>query len=209
MLSQLRGVGYARPRGPNESTEFSISRFLVPWLSDFKGVSVFMDSDMLCLADVAELVAPARACQLAPPPPPPFYRFDPPRDSPAVWVVKHDYAVREGTKFLGEKQLAYPKKNWSSLMVFDNARCRALTPEYVARAPGLDLHRFQWLHDEDDVAELPREWNHLVGEYAPNPAAKILHYTLGGPWFPGCERVDHADLWRTELSDMTNDVPRF
>lgn len=176
-LSSLRRI-YTRARGSTESTEFSLTRFLVPWLSSYAGMSLFLDCDMLCQADVLDLLL--------------YPLADPGK---AVYVVPHDYTPRDATKFLGQVQTAYPRKNWSSVMLFDNAKCTALTPEYVNTATGLELHRFQWLFDEQ-IGALPIDWNHLVGEYEPNERAKLLHWTLGGPWFPDHCEVDHAELWR-------------
>ena len=95
-------------------------------------------------------------------------------------VCQHDYTPHEGVKFLGQPQTAYPRKNWSSFMVFDNTRCHALTPAYVNTATGLELHRFQWTQH---VGAIELGWNWLVGDYARNDDAKILHFTSGGPWF--------------------------
>src|SRR5207245_2941632 len=178
-LSNLKDI-YTRQRGPTESTEFAMTRFLVPYLSDYRGFSVFMDCDMLCRVDIADLMA------------------DVARDpANSVWVCKHDYIPKDNHKFLGQIQTAYPRKNWSSLMVFANGGCRVLSPEYVNNAQPLDLHRFNWTTD-DRIGSLPLEWNWLVCEYAKNPYAKILHYTNGGPWFEETENCDYADEWRDE-----------
>jgi hypothetical protein len=104
-------------------------------------------------------------------------------------------------KFLDQVQTKYPRKNWSSLMLFNNARCRALTPDYVNSASGLELHRFAWMEDRL-IGELPLEWNWLVTEYRYNPNAKIVHYTLGGPYFPEYRNCDYADEWFAELESM-------
>jgi peptidoglycan/xylan/chitin deacetylase (PgdA/CDA1 family) len=184
--SQLRDCGmYTRERGPTESTEFSLTRFLVPYLCNFYGHAMFIDCDMLCRADIAELVRETiRAAS-----------------NIGLWVCKHDYDPSTMKKFLGQEQTRYPRKNWSSLMVFDNYECRALTPAYVNTATGLALHRFQWL-EEWKLGSIPLAWNWLVGEYAENPAAKMLHYTLGGPWFPEFKHCNHSDEWRTELLQL-------
>jgi hypothetical protein len=189
MRSQLKGV-YTRERGPTESTEFSLTRFLVPYLSGYSGWSVFMDCDMLCLADIAELAA----------------QIDRQRDM-AVLVCKHDYVPRTERKFLDQVQTKYPRKNWSSLMVFNNARCRALTPAYVNGAPGLDLHRFAWTEDAA-IGELPLEWNWLVGEYERSASAKIVHYTLGGPYFDDYRDCDYATEWFAEVNSMRHAARR-
>jgi hypothetical protein len=183
MQSQLKDI-YTRSRGPTESTEFSLTRFLVPSLAGFQGWSIFMDCDMLCRADIAELARQIRF-----------------QAGKAVLVCKHDYMPRTERKFLNQVQSKYARKNWSSLMIFNNERCRALTPEYVNSASGLDLHRFAWI-DDSAIGELPLEWNWLVGEYTYNPAAKIVHYTIGGPYFDDYRKCDYAEEWFAELESM-------
>jgi len=189
MQSQLKGI-YTRPRGPTESTEFSLTRFLVPHLSGYRGWSLFMDCDMLCRADVAELAACTEGAA-----------------GKAVLVCKHDYVPKTERKFLDQVQTKYPRKNWSSLMLFNNERCRALTPAYVNSASGLELHRFAWTEDAR-IGELPLEWNWLVGEYEHNPAAKIVHYTLGGPYFDDYRGCDYAEEWFAERSAMAHAANR-
>jgi hypothetical protein len=179
----LRGL-YTRPRGPTESTEFSLTRFLVPALSSFEGWSVFMDCDMLCRTDLAEIER-----EMARQP------------DKAVLVCQHDYVPKTERKFLGHVQTRYPRKNWSSFMVFNNARCKALSLDYVNSAPGLDLHGFKWI-DDAAIGALPLEWNWLVGEYPHNPDAKIAHFTLGGPYFAEYRDCDYSDEWRAEFEAM-------
>ena len=184
MRSQLQGL-YTRPRGATESTEFSLTRFLVPALSQYRGWSLFMDCDMLCRADVAELASLTESA-----------------GDKAVLVCQHDYVPKTERKFLDQVQTRYPRKNWSSLMLFNNARCAALTPQYVNGASGLELHRFAWL-DDALIGDLPLEWNWLVGEYAHNPDAKIVHYTIGGPYFEEYRGCDYAEEWFEENRRMT------
>ncbi len=143
MLSQLTGI-YTRERHPLASTEFSFSRFLTPYFSDYEGWSLFIDNDMLVLDDIAKLWNLRDE------------RF-------AVMCTQHDHQPQEDVKFLGTVQTKYEKKNWSSVMLFNNARCKALTPEYVNTASGLELHQFKWLANDDLIGELPDRWNHLVG----------------------------------------------
>jgi hypothetical protein len=182
MLSQLAGV-FTRERHALQSTDFAFSRFLTPYLSGYEGWSVFMDCDMLMRDDIAKLWAL--------------------RDERyAVQVVKHDHQPREAVKFLGQVQTQYPKKNWSSVMLFNNARCRALTPEYVNSASGLELHQFKWLPEESLIGALPRRWNHLVGYYQPAGDAALVHYTLGGPYFEEYRDCEYAAEWRAELAAM-------
>jgi hypothetical protein len=183
MRRQLQHL-YTRARGPTESTEFSLTRFLVPALAGYRGWSLFMDCDMLCRADIAGLAA----------------EIDRQPDK-AVLVVKHDYVPKTERKFLNQVQTKYARKNWSSLMLFNNERCRALTPEYVNSASGLELHRFAWI-DDGLIGSLPREWNWLVTEYPYNPEAKIVHYTLGGPYFDGYRDCDYAAEWFAEFESM-------
>jgi hypothetical protein len=111
-------------------------------------------------------------------------------------VVKHADKHQDGTKFNGQLQSNYPRKNWSSVILFNAEKCRTLTPEYVNQAPGLDLHQFKWLPD-GLIGELPPRWNHLVGIDSPDPNPGIIHWTLGGPWFSEYANVEHAEKWRT------------
>jgi hypothetical protein len=157
---------YWRERNPKQSTDFSFTRFLVPHLMGYQGWAVFMDCDMLCRGDIAELWA---QCD----------------DNLAMLCVQHDHHPSESQKFLGEAQSAYPMKNWSSLMLLNCSRCTALTPEYVNTASGLDLHRFHWLSGNHDIGAIQGGWNHLVSVQDPAMAegSPLLHWTLGGPWF--------------------------
>lgn len=182
MLSQLRGI-HTRERHPLQSTDFSFSRFLTPYLSGYEGWSVFMDCDMLVLDDIAGL-------------------HDLRDERYAVMCVKHDHQPREEVKFLGQPQTPYGKKNWSSVMLFNNAKCRALTPEYVNTASGLELHQFKWLGDDGLIGAIPDRWNHLVGYQPPRPDAALVHYTLGGPYFHEYRDCEYAQQWRQERESM-------
>ena len=182
MLSQLKGI-LTRERHPLQSTDFSFSRFLTPYLSGYSGWSIFMDCDMLMLDDIANL-----------------WRL---RDERyAVMVVKHDHVPKERTKFLGEPQSQYEKKNWSSVILFNNAKCRALTPDYVNQASGLELHQFKWLANDDLIGALPDRWNHLVGYDLPRRDAALVHYTVGGPYFEEYKDCEYAEEWRQERERM-------
>ena len=81
----------------------------------------------------------------------------------------------------GQKQVNYPKKNLSSFMIFNKNKCN-LTFEEVFSLPLSALHQFKWCNEED-IGEIPLEWNWLVGDYEPREYAKGYHYTLGGPWY--------------------------
>jgi hypothetical protein len=167
----------------NESTEFSFTRFLVPYLSGYEGYSIYMDCDMLVRMDIHQVLDELTNADKA------------------VWACQHDYVPKTEKKFLGQVQTQYPRKNWSSFLVFNNDACSVLTPEYVNTSSGMELHRFLWTEDEK-IGALPLDYNWLVGEYDKNPAAKILHYTLGGPYFSEYEDCDHADLWWQEYREM-------
>ena len=165
LTPQLERQGlHRRPRDPLQSSDFSFTRFLVPHLCGYEGWALFLDCDMLCRGDIAAL-------------------WDLRDDGCALMCVQHHHVPRETVKFLGEPQSAYARKNWSSLMLFNTPRCRALTPELVNTASGLHLHRFAWLGPDDRIGALPSVWNHLVDVQPPDPAAQLLHWTLGGPWF--------------------------
>lgn len=183
-LKSLRAMGlYRRETNPLASTDFSFSRFLAPYLCDFKGWAIFMDNDMLARDDIAKLWALRD-------------------DRYAVQVVKHHHVPKEGVKFLDKVQTKYEKKNWSSVMLLNCSRCTKLTPDYVNDASGLELHQFKWLEDEGQIGALPHEWNHLVGYDAPNPQASLVHFTLGGPYFNEYVDCEFADEWRAERQDM-------
>jgi hypothetical protein len=136
---------YQRTRTVKESTEFSLTRFLTPYLSGFNGWSIFIDCDMIVTSDIKEL-------------------WELRDDQYAVMCVKHDYTPSSERKFLDQIQTVYPKKNWSSVMLFNNAKCTSLTPEVVQHEDGLFLHQFKWLESEDLIGEIPHTWNFLVGE---------------------------------------------
>ena len=120
----------------------------------------------------------------------------------AVQVVKHDHRPRETRKFLGEPQSSYEKKNWSSVIIFNNDKCRQLTPEFVSNESGLTLHQFKWLESDGLIGELPHRWNHLVGYDSPSAEVSLVHFTLGGPYFEEFGNCEYADEWRSELSAM-------
>ncbi|MAR92442.1 MAG: glycosyltransferase [Pseudomonadales bacterium] len=175
MLKHLSHI-HTRPRNNLSSTEFSMTRFLVPFLCDYQGWAIFMDCDMMVRGDMAQLWA-ARD------------------DRFAVQVVKHDHRPTHDVKFLNQPQTRYAKKNWSSVMLMNCARCKALTPEYVNTASGLELHQFKWLEDDGLIGEIDHGWNHLVGYDPYDPAAKNVHFTEGGPYFSDYIDCDYASEW--------------
>jgi lipopolysaccharide biosynthesis glycosyltransferase len=184
MLTELKD-SFTRERNNLQSTEFSFSRFLVPYLSGYEGWSLFCDCDMLMLDDIAKLWALRD-------------------DRFAVQVVKHNHVPQEDIKFLNQTQTKYEKKNWSSVILFNNAKCKALTVDYANTASGLELHQFKWLGDDNLIGEIPHRWNHLV-DYDPQvPVEQLsfIHYTEGGPYFEAYKNCGYADLWFSERERM-------
>lgn len=170
-----RGQMYDLPSNAPCATDFAISRFLTPILAQ-AGWALFVDCDVVFMADPAELLAIA----------------DP---SKAVMVVKHDQAGG-GFKMDGQVQTTYSRKNWSSVMLFncDHRANRRLSLTDVNERPGRDLHAFYWLADSE-IGELPSEWNWLVNVEPKPVVPKIAHFTNGGPWFPTWPGAEHDEIW--------------
>lgn len=166
------------------SNAFIYSRYLVPLLQGYKGFALFCDGDMVVTEDIAKLWAL--------------------RDkSKAVQVVKHCYKTKHPRKYVGSPlesdNLDYPRKNWSSVILWNcgHPSNRVLTKEFVSEAGGAILHRFDWLND-DEIGDLPSEWNQLVGEHE-DRGAKLYHYTLGVPGFYHYMRCDNNREWNRTL----------
>jgi lipopolysaccharide biosynthesis glycosyltransferase len=166
------------------SNKFIYSRFLTPYLMNFSGWAIFADGDMVCQADIAEL----------------WSLRD---ESKAVQVVQHDYKTKAVKKYLGNKNEDYPRKNWSSLILWNcsHPKNAILTPEFIQSQPGSYLHRFSWLDDEL-IGRLDAEWNWLAIEYPENPNAKLIHYTLGTPCFKDYANESMSDIWKTSYARM-------
>ncbi len=175
----LKGYVEAHTDGSND---FIYSRFLTPYLHGFEGWTIYADGDMVCLADLAEL----------------WSLRD---ESKAVLVVKHDYQTVSRIKYFGNCNEDYPRKNWSSLVLWNCAHPanRVLTADFVSRQSGAFLHRFSWL-DDVQIGELPAVWNWLATEYPDNPQAKIVHFTLGTPCLNDYAKAPMSDLWHTSHS---------
>jgi hypothetical protein len=176
-----------RERGPHDSTDFSNARFAVPALCDYKGWALFMDCDMVCLDDLAEL----------------WNQRD---ERYSVMVRKHDHVPTKTSKFLGAPQARYARKNWSSLMLLNCAHpdTRHLDARYINSAAGLDLHGFAWT-TEANIGEIVGSWNELVLDGATMAAAASMpHFTEGGPWH-GYVGSPYAESWCNLLDDMMAD----
>ena len=159
------------------SNQFIYSRFLVPHLNNYKGYSIFIDGDMIvndCLSFLIDSVDKTKA----------------------VSVVQHKYNTKHKTKYWNQPNDSYPRKNWSSVIVWNNShpKNQILTPNFISTNKGKYLHRFSWL-DDNDIGSIDTKWNWLVGEYKDNHRASILHYTLGAPCFNGFEKYGHSDIW--------------
>ena len=184
---------FTRDFGPNDSTEFSNSRFLVPYLSDYEGYSLFIDNDMIVTGDVAELLT----------------YID---ENKTIMCVKHNHIVKKGTKFLGMPQSGYSFKNWTSVMIFNNTKCKALTPEYVNNAPGLDMHQFKWIEHfdhEKDIRAIPPTWNYLcdsefTGKDQIKETPKLIHYTEGGPFYEETQDCEYSGEWLKVYQKMND-----
>ena len=109
--------------------------------------------------------------------------------------LSSDYVPKIQTKFLNQVQTVYPKKNWSSVMLMNCKKCHTLTPDYVNKASGLELHQFKWLESEKLIGDIPLEWNWLADEYEAKKDVHNIHYTEGGPYFENYENCDYSDLW--------------
>jgi len=159
---EKKGLFY-REYDPKQSTEFTYTRFLVPYLNDYQGIAIFCDSDFLYRTDIEELLQ----------------YYDP---NKAVMCVKHEQKSVTTHKFSGMPQNDYPRKNWSSLMLFNCAHpsCKKLTVEAVSKESPAYLHRMIWAND-DEIGEIPYQFNYLLGYYFTDDA-KAVHYTEGGPW---------------------------
>ena len=161
----------------DKSNDFVYSRFLTPYLNNYKGWSIFADGDMICQTDIKELWALRD-------------------ESKALLVVKHDYQTKAHQKYLNNTNENYPRKNWSSVILWNCAhpKHKTLTPDFIANQTGKYLHRFSWL-DDSDIGELPPEWNWLAIEYPENTKAKLIHYTLGTPCFKDYRDTEMSDAW--------------
>ena len=170
----------------DKSNDFVYSRFLTPYLHNFEGWAIFVDGDMVCQSDIKEL-------------------WDLRDETKALQVVMHDYKTKFNQKYLGNTNENYPRKNWSSLILWNcsHPKHKVLTPDFISSQTGKYLHRFSWLDDED-IGELPIDWNWLAIEYPDNPKAKIIHYTLGTPCFKDYRNSEMAVTWH-EVQQKVNE----
>jgi len=186
-LKNLGGI-FNRPRESKQSNEFSFSRFLVPYLCNYEGQGIFFDCDQMLRTDIAEIFTVLNE-----------------QPGKAVYVVKHTYEPRNDVKYLNNVQYKYPRKNWSSVVLWncEHIKNKVVTPEFVNSAEALELHRFTWLED-NEIGELDVKWNWLVGEYDyPPKDVKNVHWTIGGSYFQEYKNTDFASEWFEERDGMT------
>lgn len=182
VLQDLQEQGiFTREVDPLASTEFTYTRFLVPYLSNYQGLAIFCDSDFLWRCNINEV----------------FNFID---DTEALSCVQHDYTPSSSLKMDGKVQTVYPRKNWSSLMVFNCSHqdCHRLTLENVNHQTPKYLHRFEWC-DDQNLGSVPLSYNYLIGYYNSGDL-KALHFTDGGPWHKDHRHVDYADEWLSFLT---------
>ena len=166
------------------TNKFTYSRFLVPYLMDFKGWAVFVDGDMVCLSDLKELKQ----------------YFNP---KIAVCVVKHNYKTKYKTKYFGQKNEDYPRKNWSSVIIWncEHSKNKILTPTLIGQKEGSYLHRFKWL-DDKEIGSLPKSWNWLALEYEEKNDLDLIHYTLGTPCFKKYSKKPLSKFWQRSFKNL-------
>ena len=190
--NELREQGwYSRPIDKLASTEFTFTRFLVPELCNFDGWALFCDSDIIFIEDIKQL-------------------FDQADDKYAVMCAQHDYTPKEGINMAGQTQTVYPRKNWSSVVLFNcgHPSNKKLDINLVNNPDitGAYLHRFSWL-DDTEIGQISHEWNWLTDWYeeGKDGTPKALHYTEGGPWFENYRNCGWHSTWKIELQEMMNE----
>ena len=166
------------------SNDFIYSRFLVPHLMNFKGWAIYADGDMVCLEDIKKL-------------------WDLRDKNYAVQVAKHNYKTKIEEKYWGNKNESYPRKNWSSLILWncEHAAHKILSPEFIEKQSGAFLHRFSWIND-NEIGELEKEWNWLALEYEEKEDINLIHYTIGTPCFKEYENKSLSSYWKKSFSSL-------
>ena len=161
---------------------------MIPFLEGYRDTfSVFCDCDFLFQADVMNLILMIDKAK-------------------AISVCMHPpYVPHSLIKMDGIPQHPMKRKNWASLIVFNNNHPsnKRLTVDYVNNVmPGRRLHHFDWLED-NEIGSIPLEWNTLDNYYhLSEPQA--IHYTDGGPWFQNYKHTMYSQQWWTEYDDFIN-----
>jgi lipopolysaccharide biosynthesis glycosyltransferase len=192
---EMRKQGiYTRTQDPKQSTEFTYCRFFVPYLQNYKGWAMFVDDDFLWLGDIKELI-------------------DQIDDKYAIMCVQHDYKPTVDVKLAGKAQEAYPRKNWSSMVLYNcgHPANQGVNLSMINSQPGSYLHRFSWITDDSLIGKIDYEWNFLVEWYKPYEGErkpKAIHYTEGGPWFPDYRETDYAKEWFDHMKEYEATLPK-
>ena len=170
------------------TNKFTYSRFLVPYLMGFKGWAIYFDGDMVCLNDIKELIDNAD-------------------ENFAVQLVKHDYKTKATQKYFGQKNENYPRKNWSSVILWNcsHPKNKILTPEFISNKDGAFLHRFHWL-ENFEIGEINQKWNWLAIEYPEIKDPKVIHYTLGTPCFKEYKNTPMANFWHEAFKRLKQGI---
>ena len=165
------------------SNEFIYTRFLVPYLMNFKGWAIYADGDMICVEDIKKL-------------------WDLRDKKYAVQVVQHDYKTKVTKKYWGNKNENYPRKNWSSVIIWncEHEKHKILSPKFIQNQTGSFLHRFNWLND-DEIGNIDKKWNWLAMEYEEEKDINLIHYTIGTPCFKEYSNGPFSSYWNKSLLD--------
>lgn len=166
------------------TNKFTYSRFLVPYLMGFEGLAIYFDGDMICLDDISTLTK----------------NID---KNFAVKVVKHNYKTKQTKKYFGQKNENYPRKNWSSVVLWNcsHPQNKILTPDFIDSKDGAFLHRFKWL-DDKQIGEIDKKWNWLAVEYEDITDPKLIHYTLGTPCFNEYKNTSFSENWTKSFNRL-------
>lgn len=191
VLPHLQALGvYDRPMSAKDgqmfddisgapmATEFAISRFFIPFLSNYTGYSLFCDSDFLWRSDIQELLEQVDTQK-------------------AITCVHHNHCPVTASKMDGQMQTLYKRKNWSSMMIINNEHPsnRILEPGLLNALPGRDFHALGWL-DDSQIGAVDASWNWLAGHSDPDIDPDAVHFTDGTPDMPGYKTAPYADEWR-------------
>jgi hypothetical protein len=181
-----RGI-YNKSNEGTCATEFAFTRFLIPFLSNYRGFSLFVDCDFIFLDDISKVL-----------------NFV---SDKAVYVVQHNYTPKTDIKMEGKIQTAYPRKNWSSFMLFncEHPSVAKLTPKLINKETGAYLHRFMWIND-NEIGKLPPQYNFLVGYYDRSINPIGIHFTDGGPWLESYKNVEFNKEYFSLLKEYKNSV---
>ncbi len=179
-MKSLSGYNEVHKDGSND---FIYSRFLVPYMMNFKGWAIYADGDMVCLQDIKNLWSLRN-------------------NNYAVQVVKHDYKTKITEKYWGNKNEDYPRKNWSSLILWncEHKAHKILDPDFIQKQTGAFLHRFSWVKDTD-IGEINKEWNWLAMEYEDKKDINLIHYTIGTPCFKEYNNTSLSSYWKKSFSN--------